>query len=290
MSDKKHKEEYEKCTNDKMYKAIFGSESDNYMICELLTRLRKMKIKNIRILNNELTVRNINDRKKIVDLLVKDVDRNTLYLLELNASVYPFLHQRNFDYDCRIYSIQTKSGKKYDTSLEYIHIDLTYGTKKLYENNDKEVYIHTINDGEWNTYVEKYKIYEYNMDKIKNYWYTNNKKKIEEYRHLIMLDLNKEELAKLADMYKEDEFIMRFKKEVDYLNNNDFGLKSAEEDLEYCLNTQKDIYEKEIEEVRNSSREETLTETARNLLKNNVDIGIISRCTNLPTSQIMNLR
>ncbi len=111
---------------------------------------------------------------------------------------------------------------------------------------------------------------------------------------MIILDLNKEELAKLADMYKEDEFIMRFKKEVDYLSDNDFGLKSAEEDLEYCLNTQKDIYEKEIEEVRNSSlevgKEEGIEETARNMLRDKVDIALISKYTNLPTSQIMNLR
>ena len=36
------------------------------------------------------------------------------------------------------------------------------------------------------------------MDKIMNYWYNSNRKKVNEYKHLIMLDLDKNNLDKIS--------------------------------------------------------------------------------------------
>lgn len=41
-------------------------------------------------------------------------------------------------------------------------------------------------------------LYIFNMDKIKDIWYSKDEKLIEKYKYLIMLDLNKEELENLA--------------------------------------------------------------------------------------------
>ncbi len=45
----------------------------------------------------------------------------------------------------------------------------------------------------------------------------------------------------------------------------------------------------QINTARNIGKEEGIEETARNMLKNNVDIGIISKCTKLSKSHIMTL-
>ncbi len=36
------------------------------------------------------------------------------------------------------------------------------------------------------------------MEKIKNYWYNSDRKKVNEYKHLIMLDLDKNNLDKIS--------------------------------------------------------------------------------------------
>ena len=52
--------------------------------------------------------------------------------------------------------------------------------------------------GEINKYIDNFEMIEFNMDKIMNYWYNSDRKKVNEYKHLIMLDLDEKDLAKLA--------------------------------------------------------------------------------------------
>ncbi len=58
------------------------------------------------------------------------------------------------------------------------------------------------------------------------------------------------------------------------------------EDVRFQINTARNIG---MEEGRVEGKEEGIEETARNMLKNNIDIGIISKCTKLSKSHIMTL-
>ncbi len=67
-----------------------------------------------------------------------------------------------------------------------MHIDLSYGKKDELE---KRTYYVMDEDGY--LYIENMKIIEHNMDRITDFWYSKNKEKIEEYKYLIMLGLDR---------------------------------------------------------------------------------------------------
>ena len=158
---------------------------------------------------------------------------------------------------------------------------------------------------------------EYNMDKITNYWYNENRNKVKKLRHLIMLALEKDELEKLVKEFKEDRFIMKYKEELDWLNENNYGLTTYEEDFELRLNTEihmlDEKYKRREDKIRNQGinigrdegisigldrginigRDEGRLEEknllAKNMLKDGVEVDKIAKYTNLSKSNIINL-
>ena len=284
--------------NDRIFKAIFSDESDTSMMREFLNRLTNTNIKNINILNNELTVQYKDERKKIVDILVKDVDNNILYLIELNGSYKDYSHTRNFAYDGRIFSTYTKKGEQYDLDLQYVHIDLTYG---LDSDKEKHVYfIKEIDSDEF--YIKNYKIIEYDMDKIMDCWYNEDEIKIKEKSFLIMLGLDRIDLEKLISIFKEDKFIMKFKEKVDSLNDNEYGLMTKDEDYVLIYNTEMNLFKKKYKEecdkeVQKQVKQQVQKQVqkqvqsnqidiAKSMLKDGLDKKMVAKYTNLNESQI----
>ncbi len=95
---------------------------------------------------------------------------------------------------------------------------------------------------------------------------------------------------------------MTYREKLNKLNDGGYHFLTPEEEELYERNTYKEMgrdeglkegLEKGIEQGRvegeKKGRKEEKEETARNLLKNNVDIGIISKCTNLSKAHIMTL-
>ena len=115
------------------------------------------------------------------------------------------------------------------------------------------------------------------MDKIKELWYSGDK----EYEFLAIFDFDKEELKKVGS---GDKYMTEFKKKVESLNNNARYKEflSAEEDMRKTNNTFKEIGRREGVEERN-------IEIVRNLLKENVDMEIISKATGLALEEIKKL-
>ena len=115
------------------------------------------------------------------------------------------------------------------------------------------------------------------MDKIKKLWYSGDK----EYEFLAILDFDKEELEKVGS---GDKYMTEFKKKIENLNDNREYKEflSAEEDMRKTNNTFKEI-------GRREGIEENKIEIAKNLLKENVDINIISKTTGLTLEEIKKL-
>ena len=69
------------------------------------------------------------------------------------------------------------------------------------------------------------------------FWYDKNEEKIEEYKHLIMLDLSKEELKELA---KRDRKVEKYMKEIEKVNQDPRFREymTKEEDQKKIYNTQ----------------------------------------------------
>lgn len=104
-----------------------------------------------------------------------------------------YLHTRNMSYLCDVYSHDVLVGDEYNEDVMYIQINLSYGLK-----DDKLNRIYKMMDKDGKNYVNNFIIYKLNMDRYMKFWYNGDKKKIEENKYLVMLDLQLDELENLA--------------------------------------------------------------------------------------------
>ena len=160
----------------------------------------------------------------------------------------------------------------------HIQLNITWGLgiekdiKSCYMMCDKE------ND---KCYCDKLKIIEINMDKIMNMWYHGDKKKALEYKYFLMLDLEPKDLDVVC---KGDKMMEKYKEKIEKLNEDPEFIEvvSKEKDAEMVHNTLiKEGYEQGM-----SSRN---IEIAKNMLKDNIDISIISKYTGLSKEEIEEL-
>ena len=149
-------------------------------------------------------------------------------------------------------------------------------------------------------------IYEINMEKYKEIWYSKNEKEINDSKYLIMLDLETEDLKKLS---KKDKEIKRYMEEIKRVNEDSefYEYMSAEEDARKIQNSlrkewreealteglEKGIKEgikegikKGVKEGKIEGKREQSISIAKSLLKNNIDIGIISESTGLSIKEL----
>ena len=127
------------------------------------------------------------------------------------------------------------------------------------------------------------------MDKIMEYWYNKNIQKVNEYKHLIMLDLETKGLKKLSE---GDGFVGDFEKKLTNLNEQETfqSAMTYEEDQKLILNTEKKIsFEEGVSQGILKGEKEKQIEIAKAMLLKNIDIKTISECTSLTQEEINKL-
>ena len=271
---------------DVVFKAVFCDENEPELLKIFLEKILNIQIEELHFLNQELQPNDVEERKKIVDLLVK-VDNEYIHV-ELNQIHSEYLHVRNFCYFTNIYSKHTRRGEEYDLVNEYIHIDISYGLRDKQEK--REYYVM---DEMGNKYVKNIKIIEFNMDRIMDFWYNNDNEKIKEYKYLIMLDLDRNSLNVLSE---GDSFMEDYKKKIDRLNESDRYTSwiTPEEDERLILNTEKRISynegkEEGIQEGIEEGKRKSQIEIAKAFIQNKVELGIISKSTGLSIEDLKDL-
>ena len=268
------KEKFYTAKYDRVFKEIFLKEENEDLLKELLkVALKEVSIKEIKkVLNVEKNVRNIHVRRKYVDVLLEtDIG---LVGIEINSSVKDYLHVRNFAYHCDTYAHYTETGEYYREDIYIIQINLTYGIK-----NDEEIMrVYEVQDKTQKKFVENFQVIEYNMDKVMEYWYTKDEKKIKEYLYLILLDLGKEELEEVA---KESLEVEKYMKDLEKVNEDprfrEFMTK--EEDERKIRNT-------ELKAAEEKGLLQGKIEIARKMLLKNKSIEEIMEFTNLTKDEI----
>ena len=272
---------------DRVFKTIFCNEDNTVLLKGLLSRILKKNIEIIEFLRSELPVVSTVDKVKTVDLLVK-ADEEYLHI-ELNCNYADYLHTRNFIYFTNIYSRKVVRGSEYDYITKFLHIDFTYGLSK---DGDDISYYHVMDENK-NKYIENFEIIEFNMDKITDYWYNSDRKKVNEYKHLIMLDLDEGNLDKISI---GDDFVKEYEKQVTDLNNQETfqSFMSYEEDQRLIQNTEKKIAYKDgleqgIEQGIEQGSQNKQIEIAKNMLKDTKDYQLISKYTGLSIEDIKKL-
>ena len=265
---------------DRVFKSIFANEDDPSLLQEFLSRLLDKKIEIIHFLKNEQPIVSVNDKTKSVDLLVK-IDNEYTHL-EVNTSYNNLIRTRNFNYFTNIYSRKTTRGQIYDFKTKFLHIDLNYNMP-INSDFKYSYFIQTLNGDK---YIDNFKIMVFNMDKYMKYWYTNDSENIDKYKHLIMLDLEENDLKKLSI---GDDFVKEFEDKITNLNNQETfqSFMSYEDDQRLLNNSYKAMA---YEEGMEKGVKQTKIETAKNMLELDIDIDKIIKVTGLSLSEINDLK
>ena len=269
---------------DRVFKSIFANEDDPSLLQEFLSRLLDKKIEIIHFLKNEQPIVSVNDKTKSVDLLVK-IDNEYTHL-EVNTSSNLLIRTRNFNYFTNIYSRKTTRGQIYDFKTKFLHIDLNYNMP-INSDFKYSYFIQTLNGDK---YIDNFKIMVFNMDKYMKYWYTNDSENIDKYKHLIMLDLEENDLKKLSI---GDDFVKEFEDKITNLNNQETfqSFMSYEDDQRLLNNSYKAMaYEEGMEKGTKVGIKQNKIETAKNMLELDIEIDKIIKVTGLSLSEINDLK
>ena len=269
---------------DRVFKSIFANEDDPSLLQEFLSRLLDKKIEIIHFLKNEQPIVSVNDKTKTVDLLVK-IDNEYTHL-EVNTSSNLLIRTRNFNYFTNIYSRKTTRGQIYDFKTKFLHIDLNYNMP-INSDFKYSYFIQTLNGDK---YIDNFKIMVFNMDKYMKYWYTNDSENIDKYKHLIMLDLEENDLKKLSI---GDDFVKEFEDKITNLNNQETfqSFMSYEDDQRLLNNSYKAMaYEEGMEKGTKIGIKQNKIETAKNMLELDIEIDKIIKVTGLSLSEINDLK
>ena len=260
---------------DRAFKEVFLKEENEELLLSVLKESLNTKIAKIRQRNIELNSGNIFVRRKYLDILL-ETDQG-LIRIEINSSVEDYLHPRNLAFQCDNYAHYTLVGENYTEDVQIIQINLTYKMQ-----DEELVRRYFIQDETGKKYAQNFQIIEWNMNKLMKFWYDKNEEIIAKYKHLIMLDLPKEELEELS---KKDREVEKYMKEIERVNQDPRFREymSKEED-------QKKIYNTQMSKAYNKGEKEKSIEIAKKMLQNNKSISEISEYTGLTAKEIESLK
>ena len=148
---------------DRAFKEVFLKEENEELLLSVLKETLNTEVAVIKQRNIELNSGNIFIRRKYFDILL-ETDQG-LVGIEINSSVEDYLHPRNLAFQCDNYAHYTLVGKDYTEKVKIIQINLTYNMK-----DDELVRIYYIQDDTGKKYVQNFRIIEWNMDKLMEFW------------------------------------------------------------------------------------------------------------------------
>ena len=168
--------------------------------------------KNLHLENTTLPVSNAKEKKKVTDIIVR-VEKNVVNL-EMNASYYKGLINRNIDYILKGKTEANFRGENYDDN--YIGIQINFDLDWQYD--DREIIKFVLMDPERGIILsENLIIYNINLLKFSEKYY-NNVELSEFERAITLLTLTKrEDIEKISEGV---EGLMEAKEEIKKLSNN----------------------------------------------------------------------
>ena len=269
---------YYTCRYDRAFKEVFIKDNDTTLLKVLLESILKVEINDITIKNNELETDNVHVKQKLVDAILY-TDKGVINV-EVNTVMDDYVRVRNTAYIMNVYGRYYLRGEDYNKDDNFIQINFNYNLKKDYLIRDYKIR----SDDE--VLVDNFVIYDLNMDKYLEFWYNKDKKEIDAYKYLIMLDLPKEELSVLS---KSDKVVSNYMEKLDNINEDPRfqSYMSAEEDDRKFMNSIKhEYFDKGIEQ---GAKEEKI-EIARKMLDDGTEISIIEKYTGLSKEEVEELK
>ena len=276
-------EKFYTCKYDRAFKEVFGKEENKDILKKLLEEILQVEIERIEYLNLERNVDNVKVKRKHLDLYLEtNIGK---IQVEVNTTNSKYVKPRNMSYLCDIYSHHTLVGQEYDQDTLIIQININYG-----QQDEKYIREYRLRDESGKEYIKNFIIYEINMEKYMKLWYNKEEKELEKSKYIVMLNLEKEELEKLS---KKDKVVIKYMKELERVNENPKFREymSAEEDNKKIENSLKREWMEEglKEGIKEGSYKRNI-EIAKTMLKDNMDIEIISKYTNLSKEELEKIK
>ena len=173
---------------------------------------------------------------------------------------------------CNYYSQQVKTGDIYKTDINFIQINFNFGRSS---SNKAFTTGKMINeDGEM---FSNFSMMEINVENLKEMCY-NNLELEEEYKYILMMDMEKEELANYSN---SDPLIRKYEGDLVKINSDKkfVALLTAEEDARLLHNTELAMeYKKGIEQNK--------LDVIRNMINLKLSISTIAKSLNIEESDV----
>ena len=266
-------------SNDIIFKNTFDTEKS---LKRLLEESLNLKINKILSNNIELPVKNIKERRKYLDLIL-DTDKGIINV-ELNHNFKNEIPNRNLLYFCKLLSTSVKRSKSYLDIKKHIQLNITWNLKEYFnfKISNRKIIKCYIKDDETNNKVHDdiFEIVHINMDYYKNVWYHGDIEKENPFLMLLAADAE----DKMDKISKGDKIMEELSKKVKKLNQNQEILDVIIENEDEIINNT--LYEKGI----NQGIEQNKIEIAKKMLKDKIDISLISKYTNLSKDKIISLK
>ena len=212
-NDKKEKKNFFLAKEEDIFREIFLKKSNEDLLTAVIETSLNKNCGKIRRYNIE--------REGYLDW-IENIEEDMLFktnvgVVEIEINPYKgYIAGKNFAlYTDTAYRVELE--KSLTDEYQFVQLSFTW-------NLDPEKYKDDVNEYAWQTkegiyLVENACLKEFNLDKIVKYWYEKNEEKIEEYKYIIMLGLDLEELDKLYT-YTQDKRIKKYRKELRKANKN----------------------------------------------------------------------
>ena len=249
----------------------------------------------VRISNNDLPKENKHEHYNKVDILLYAGDK-TIINIEINTESFKSIFGRNFFYFLKLTVSTFKSGEESKNIKEYTVHQLNINTNKV----DKKYGYKDIRPFEEESFGDlidelgDYIIHVKNIAYYYNLYYNEHEKLNDSEMWLLIFSARSySELYELLSNLLNEEDTEEFMEEMEKLNSEDFVLSEWERkqlDQMVIDNQINEAKEEGIEIGEESGIQKTRVETAKEMIKENMDTQLISKITHLTEEEIENLK
>ena len=295
--DSYKKEEYYKgykipIISDTMFKTMINNtdrkQYASLLISIVLNKDYKEIYDNIEFIKGTLDKEREIEKGREVDFICK-VD-NEYVGIEMNNNFSKSSLERNISYCMDIYKSNLRRGESYS----FNHVLQININNFFFKGNDQGEEEYSLKNNKGELLTDKIKIFNIYLPLIRKKYY--NGEELSDLEKL-MLVFNEEDNEKLSKVYEGESIMEEYVKDAKRASMEDdvVGLYDKELHEEKLRITElEEAREKGIETGMAAGiakgKKESILETAKKLLKEKVDIDIISKCTGLTQEEINNLR
>jgi len=276
-----------------MFEEVFGKEENKEMLAYLISEYFEIEyefvLENIVHQNTSQNIDNIKDYKYDVDIIL-NLNNEVIINVEMNKKFWIGLQNRNLAYISKIFSNQYVSGKgreQFRTSKKHIQINFNnYNYPK-----DREMSINRLKDIDTNEELtDIIEIHHVNLEVIKKNCYNKADEELTPIekivRCLVTTDINDMEkvvgegmksiLDKVMELSSDEKLVGLYNKE-ELAEAREYGIHLAG-------------IKEGIKEGIEQGIQETKKQVVINMLKDNLDIVLISKYTNLSIEEIYEIK